>query len=708
MVIGEYVQVNMGRSTKGNGEKLRYATTGTKFHPNQVNNGGGRFKVATHRAIVEADMNGLTLKKFIWIINHDWRLAATLNYLEDGKIVHHKNEDTFDNSLSNLEVLDGVKEHSDLHDWENNVLWQVGFEAVISVDLWGMEAVYDLEIEDDPHNFLANGFVVHNCGKTTFLTQLSERMLGHGQYTAFNKSLVLESKTKFDDRRTTCSTTHSLAFRAVGNRYAHRLEGGRIRSEQIALMLNIQDIKVTINGTDGAGQPVSSTRTLNAGYLASQVMGAVKRFRQSADARIGKGHFKFIDGIDLPDENGARTYTNNEIVREYLTSFAVKAWTDLSEIDGQLPFCHDDYVKIWQLSEPVIPGDYIFLDEDQDTAPVFLDILKQQKVPVVLVGDECQIIYEWRGAINAAEAYPQAPRCYLTQSFRFGRAIADVANSVLALLEKPVRLRLKGLASIPSKVEPVTSPVCVLTRTNAAAVGTLLRAVSEGKRPFLVGGGAEVISFVEAALALQKGRSTSHPDLGCFDSWSEVQAYVKTDEGEDLKLWVKLIDAYTAEVILAGLRNMPAEKDADLVVCTAHKSKGREWDTVQLAGDFPVKSKCGDSDLKLLYVAATRAKLILDVSQCPFFTGEDSLSIVLTPLTTDVEGGASIIPPAPASPPRREEFSWAKGKDGSWLVRGPSGKAGETVEVVRKDGSTSRKVLCEVIWEGDGVALYRV
>lgn len=39
-------------------------------------------------------------------------------------------------------------------------------EKVMSVKPHGEEMTYDLEVEDDPHNFLANGFVVHNTGKS--------------------------------------------------------------------------------------------------------------------------------------------------------------------------------------------------------------------------------------------------------------------------------------------------------------------------------------------------------------------------------------------------------------------------------------------------------------------------------------------------------------------------------------------------------------
>lgn len=60
---------------------------------------------------------------------------------------------------------------------------------------------------------------------------------------------------------------------------------------------------------------------------------------------------------------------------------------------------------------------------------------------------------------------------------------------------------------------------------------------------------------------------------------------------------------------------MPTEASADVVISTAHKSKGREWQSVQLAGDFPDEAAGSDAELRLLYVAATRGRLELDVSQ---------------------------------------------------------------------------------------------
>lgn len=541
------------------------------------------------------------------------------------------------------------------------------------------------------------------CAKTTTLEMIAQIMKGTGQYTAFNSSLVAESKSKFEGTKVAANTTHSLAFRSEGKRFSHRLGGNRMRSDQLAEMLGVEEMRINDGSANG--------KRLSPGFLASQVMGAIKRFCQSADVEIDGSHFRYLDGIDKPTEDGQRTYDNNERVRDYLLPFATRAWNDIKDPEGQLPFSHDNYVKVWQMNNPVIAADNIMLDEAQDTAPVMLDVLKQQVVngtPLILVGDSCQSIYSWRGAIDAMASFPDAPRLMLSQSFRFGQAIADVANAIIETLDEPTTLRLKGFDKINSKVEAIENPTAILCRTNAVAVASLLGAIADGKKPYLIGGGSDVISFVEAAIKLQNGQSTSHPDLACFDTWTEVQEYSKMEDGEDLRLMVKLIDGFGAQAIVDALKQMTTEKDADLVISTAHKSKGRQWETVKLASDFPTKSKCDDSDRRLIYVAATRAMLALDISECPFFTGKDSLNIQAIQEKYNNRQPNSILPQTPSVPPKSPDgFTWAKWENG-WHVRGPIGKSGERVDVVRKDGSSQCKTLGKQVWDNGSAAIYQI
>lgn len=263
-------------------------------------------------------------------------------------------------------------------------------------------------------------------------------------------------------------------------------------------------------------------------------------------------------------------------------------------------------------------ADGIVTHNCQDANPVMLDIVRQQvHAQLVFVGDSCQAIYGFTGAKNALREVPAENRTYLSQSFRFGPAIAEVANAVLDRLGADLRLR--GLDSIPSTTGPLAAPDAILTRTNAAAVEAVLDALGRGQRPALVGGADDVIRFAEAASQLQDTGSTWHPELACFGSWGEVVAYVADDaNGGDLALLVRLVEDFGPQRIVAALRRTCREDGADVVISTAHKSKGREWDRVQLADDFPDFDEGPDpEEFRLLYVAVTRARVQLDYVRVP-------------------------------------------------------------------------------------------
>ena len=47
------------------------------------------------------------------------------------------------------------------------------FEKVESIEFYGLEDVYDIQMNSPYHNFITNGIIVHNCGKTSEATNLA-------------------------------------------------------------------------------------------------------------------------------------------------------------------------------------------------------------------------------------------------------------------------------------------------------------------------------------------------------------------------------------------------------------------------------------------------------------------------------------------------------------------------------------------------------
>lgn len=441
-------------------------------------------------------------------------------------------------------------------------------------------------------------------GKTTTLKLLGASTSRRGAYMAFNRSIVDEAKRKMPDN-VGARTAHSYAW-AVGKNYQHRLDAPRQRSMDIARALGIGHITCRYG---------SETKVLQPGTLAGYVMKAIGRYCNSADELPGPQHFEYIHGID-PSEGGKRGWSNNEAVRRELEIPLRKAWLDVTNPDGTLRFSHDVYLKLFQLERRQIAADFLLVDEAQDLSPVMLAIAEaQDDTQLVFVGDSQQQIYGWRGAVNALEKVPADSRTFLTRSFRFGPAIAEVANAVLSVIGAPIRLT--GHDPIDSTVGPVAQPAAILTRTNAEAVTRALASLENGGQPHLIGGGAEVVRFARAAKDLKAGNGTVHPELVCFDSWGQVQEYIAQDpQGDELRLLVELIDEHGPDKIISAMEVMPPEREASVVISTAHKAKGREWDSVRLAEDFGDEDLEGTEEWRLLYVAATRAQKALDLRAC--------------------------------------------------------------------------------------------
>ncbi|MBX9839257.1 MAG: ATP-binding domain-containing protein [Silvanigrellaceae bacterium] len=58
--------------------------------------------------------------------------------------------------------------------------------------------------------------------------------------------------------------------------------------------------------------------------------------------------------------------------------------------------------------------------------------------------------------------------------------------------------------------------------------------------------------------------------------------------------------------------SLTKENECDVILCTAHKSKGLEWEQVKIGEDYNFKE---EDELNLIYVACTRAKNILKLSE---------------------------------------------------------------------------------------------
>jgi SWI/SNF-related matrix-associated actin-dependent regulator 1 of chromatin subfamily A len=88
------------------------------------------------------------------------------SYLIWPEQVHHKNEIRHDNRIENLELVTPSQHHIEHNKRLHLPRFHPKEDTVVSVAPDGLTDVYDIVMYDESHNFVANGIIVHNCGKT--------------------------------------------------------------------------------------------------------------------------------------------------------------------------------------------------------------------------------------------------------------------------------------------------------------------------------------------------------------------------------------------------------------------------------------------------------------------------------------------------------------------------------------------------------------
>lgn len=438
------------------------------------------------------------------------------------------------------------------------------------------------------------------AGKTSTLKLLAATApQERGLYLAFNKAIADEAKSTFTGR-TDCRTTHSAALRDVRPRYAFTQDKwfNSLNARQLSSVWELKRYS-------------AGPTALEPDMMAFLILRAVRAFKQSGAPALHLDHVQLLGkALGIPPAAKAA-------LSEHVFLQAQRLWSQMIDESSDLPLGHDGYLKLWSLLEPKLAYDFILLDEAQDTNPAVLSVMKQQDCQIIYVGDKHQQIYEWRGAENAMETIEGANEAQLTMSFRFGPKLAYEAGRILSALGETSALQ--GNPELRTEVVSNGPAGTVLTRTNAMLFTEVMNALDDGKVPHVVGGTKDMTALLRDVDRLQKGEPGSHPDFFGFYNWREVEEFVAGPEGEHLLAFVKLVNQMGRGALWAAvLSAADNEADADIILSTAHKAKGREWDSVRLADDFSsVQTETGRipySEARLFYVAMTRAKqrLVVD------------------------------------------------------------------------------------------------
>jgi len=457
------------------------------------------------------------------------------------------------------------------------------------------------------------------AGKTTTLRLIAEKLAPHpGVYVAYNRTIAQEAAHKMPPNIRS-RTAHSLAYAAIvrGNPgYRRKLEdGGRVTMQRLREHLDIEP---------GYG--------LTPAQIAGAVNHTLKRFLFSTAPAPLEEHVADRERKLVQMRYGEEA--ERAFVR-YVLGLTREAWRRMADPNDPFPLSHDGYLRLWVESEDLPRARTLLIDEAQDLNPPIIAKARQFERAggqVILVGDPNQQIYAWRGAQNAMDAFAHYRELPLTHSWRFGPAIAQVAQSILDLLGE--RHTIVGRGPKDSRAYMVENPLAfapklglpftVLARTNASLIEAFIELTAAGLSVSFNGGASELVQMLEDFIAIQEGRvpPPGRPLAG-FASIDELEEYAAAANEPGL---VRLVEHYggkkklpLARTILDLLRNPPEGGRGRVLLSTVHKAKGGEWESVFLMNDFvslpperlvpklPLRGVLRE-EFAILYVALTRPK----------------------------------------------------------------------------------------------------
>lgn len=456
-------------------------------------------------------------------------------------------------------------------------------------------------------------------------------------YLAFNKSVKLEAERKFGDlglKNVKIETAHSLAYKHVVFKYGYTIRVQGYKTQEIAQLLGLQ-----ANGEKHAEF-----------IVANHINKFITYFCNSDKAKVSDLNYR-----DVVFDKAAKTFVNTfyDYIQEQVRLLLAKM--DKREIDVS----HDFYLKKFQLSNPVLDFDYILFDEGQDASPAILEVFLRQPATKIIVGDKHQQIYSWRYAVNSLDQI-NFPTYHLTTSFRFNQEVADLAKEVLSrknLIKAIEPVAIKGVGG-----NKVTKSKAVLARSNLGLLLKAIEYVSEKKRLKHIYFEGNINSYTYAddgtslydVLNLYLGKHHLIRDslIKGMKDLDELEDYIKKTEDVQLGMMVEIVEKYGDQIpiLIKEIKEKHVDDvdkhKAEMIFSTVHRSKGMEYDSVELVNDFLDEARLTrylketeddeinptrlNEEINLLYVAVTRTsnKLMIPDTLVPeSFVSTDQITI---------------------------------------------------------------------------------
>lgn len=487
------------------------------------------------------------------------------------------------------------------------------------------QALFD-RVEEGSRNI--NVVAVAGAGKSTSLVKAAERMHGSVFFGVYNAKMGAELKGKTNHLpNVKCSTFHGAGYGKL--RYVIKNLKDPNPNKVADLVQNFIDEK----GRKDL-EPLAPTVCKVVSMAKQRGVGVLPEFPNTNDAwHTMCYHFDLLD--DLPAEFEDRDERDILDIVVKLSQVILRRSIDQAKNDGIIDF--DDMVFMpLQMNLRMFQNDWVLIDEAQDTNPtrraLAVRMLKANG-RLVAVGDPRQAIYGFSGADN--DAMDQIKRTFnsvdmpLTVTYRCPKAVVRVAKEFVSHIEAHPSAPEGEVITIDYSTitEHARPGDAILCRYNKYLVNLCFRFIRQGISARIEGRaiGAQLVALVKkwkvAKLDTLAARVVKWRTRECDKAKTEAKKDQIKDRAETVLVLIERAKEDGIETIsgliamIEGLFDDKVVDRADMItLCSAHRSKGLEWDRVFILGLYELMGReCTqqwqtEQEQNLQYVAVTRSQ----------------------------------------------------------------------------------------------------
>lgn len=388
-----------------------------------------------------------------------------------------------------------------------------------------------------------------------------------------------------------------------------------------------------------------------------KVYPAIKTFRSLRDkiAEWKCSNIEPEEAIDLVYNNGPEFFYA-QAYKDYERRCREEGWLDFDSLMKETVRLLENNPEVRARNQKK----YIAVDECQDTDVVQFKLLQLiYGGNIFAVGDENQLIYEWRSAqsgslSNFSNVFPGAKTLYLGQNYRSTKALVRFFKKILpvdnGLASHMFSEREEGVDPIFTKFQDemqeasiVLSRItdanesAIIARTNRQLLFIQKRCMARGLKSVILGR-KNLWQQPEVAHLLKLAKDKQHTNRPAHEILTELIAQhnltylyrnsgspMEKDPTENLNDMVKMsAKKGTIPEFLTWLRKLTyatrSKKNVDQVITlsTVHQAKGREWKHVFLVGANQGLLPHKDGELleehRIFFVGCSRAADTLEIS----------------------------------------------------------------------------------------------